>query len=89
VVTTTAAAAAAVATTTTVAAAHSVQLQISDGFSVQLITLQTLPHGKILSKTVKKIIRQKMTSMVPTTSDSCCAQQSIYQQNLSAREKVS
>jgi len=48
VVTTAAAAAAAeaaVATkTTTVAAAHLVQPQISDGFSVQLITLQTLPH---------------------------------------------
>lgn len=76
-------------TTITVAAARSVQHQISDGFSVQLITIQTVPHRKILSKTVKKIIQQKVTSVVPTTSDNCCGQHSIYLQNLSAREKVS
>jgi hypothetical protein len=73
----------------TIAAAHSVQPQIFDDSFVQLISLQRLPQGNILSETAEVTTRQKPISVVHTTSDSYCAQLNIYLQNLSARGKAS
>jgi hypothetical protein len=71
-----------------VAVVHSVQHQISEDSSVQLLSLQTLEQGSSLIKTAEVMTRQKPISVVHTTSDSYCAQLNIYQQNLSARGKA-
>jgi hypothetical protein len=72
----------------TVAAVHSVQHQISEDSSVQLLGRQRLPQGNNLLKTAEAMTRQKPISVVHTTSDSYCAQLNIYRQNLSARGKA-
>jgi hypothetical protein len=74
----------------TVGSIHSVWLQISDAYSVRILTPQRPPQRNILSKTVVEMMRlTTLTSMAPTTSDNYCAQLSIFPQNLSARGKAS